>query len=243
MSKGIPQILCGDILLLNGIGITSKLNRGSQFALRLSRSKYTHVALCLGNNVIMHAMPDNGVHPIEANELLNNYGNKWIAIRNKKVAWEAKNDLPNVYKKALFHIGKPYKLLSLLKNRKIKKAAVCSNYISMFLDSLNVNVNRKPFNVMPSDFQKLLNTKDWEDVTDEHRNYYDLTKEHTCHAKHEIRSIEQSKDLASIVQNNLTSMKGIDDAFRCLNKALGIKTKHISIPIPKLDYDYWDVDD
>lgn len=232
------DIIFGDVLLLNGSGKPSKVNKFLQAKRRKNKANFSHVALCLSPNVVVHAMPKKGVHIVTFDSILDTFNEDWVVIRNKALSERAKEPLIGAQyaRDALYHLGKKYDLKTIFADKKLDDSVVCSNFVAACLNVHNVSVGKSIGDVLPVDFQQCLDTGEWEDVTLEHKEYY----EHGSNdfAVQQIENYYQSWANAQSLSKQYDSVLKSDQRLKKLDNIIGYKP----VELEKPEFGYHDTD-
>ncbi|MCG9677530.1 MULTISPECIES: YiiX/YebB-like N1pC/P60 family cysteine hydrolase [Vibrio] len=232
------DIIFGDVLLLNGVGKLSKPNKIFQTKRRKNEAAYSHVALCLGPNIVAHAMPKQGVHIVTFESILEEFGEDWMVIRNKTLAATAKDSVVGAEyaMDALYHLGKRYDLLTIFSGKKADESFVCSNFVAACLNTHNIKVGRTANDVLPVDFQLCLESDEWADVTSEHKGFY----KYSCndYAEQQIETYYQIWNNAKSLAKLYELARKFDEAHKRLDKIVGYQPVELEQP----DLGFWDTD-
>ena len=231
------RIKLGDILLLNGQGKTASCNRLAQSMITGENANYTHVALCIHDNLAIHAMPPKGVEPILIEELFKGYSD-WMAIRNTYVSNRADNEFSEMLLRATKDLEKPYALKSVLSSKHFDGAAVCSNYIASFLLHYGVNVSATVNSAIPLDFHDALTNGDWENVTQQHRDYYTSFGYDTDMALCTLEMIKMNRVDANLISSAHNAVDKLCDVLQPVNQFSSPE----ALKTPKPKFGYWDTD-
>jgi len=231
------NIIFGDVLLLNGSGKRSKINKFLQARRRKNEAGYSHVALCLSPNVIVHAMPHKGVHIVTFDSMLEEFSEDWVVIRNKALSERVKDPLieASYARDALYHLGKKYDLTTIL-DKNLDDSFVCSNFVAACLKVHKVEIGKSIGDVLPVDFQQCLATDEWMDVTSEHKEFY----KYSCneYAVQQIKDYYQIWANAQSLSKQYDSLLKLDEACKKLDNKLGYKP----VEIEKPKHGFWDTD-
>lgn len=167
----------GDIILTNSIGLSAEVNKLIQKGLYKANwnSKATHALLCYGNAIFCEATFNK---PLSAFSFQDDNRNsnkvEYRVIRNKKLK-ENRNKQEELKKEMEHHLLKEYKVNLLLKIfLKIsgkRSEMFCSQFVVEAFKKVGIDIikdlgrlGKNSNKVMPIDLEKLLETKDWEEV-------------------------------------------------------------------------------
>lgn len=232
------DIIFGDVLLLNGSGKCSKVNKFLQAKRRKNKADFSHVALCLSPNVVVHAMPEKGVHIVTFDSILEKFNEDWVVIRNKSLSERAKEPLIGAQyaRKALYHLGKKYDLKTIFADKKLDDSVVCSNFVAACLNVHDISVGKSIGDVLPVDFQQCLDTGEWEDVTSEHKEYYKHSSNEF--AVQQIESYYQSWANAQSLSKQYDAVLKVDQILKKIDNIVGYEP----VELEKPEFGYHDTD-
>ncbi|EHR0574038.1 hypothetical protein KS872_003810 [Vibrio parahaemolyticus] len=169
------NIRFGDVILFSNESNKKGMNKTSQSILRRADVEFSHVALCLTDNLVLHAMPKVGVE-LKTFESLNKEYGVYKVIRHQELG-EKSNDSANAARfmnNACFHLERPYDIKSVVSTKFKDGSIICSNLVATCLKEHGISVRKSESNVLPYDFQVLNESDGWSDVTEQHIEQYEI---------------------------------------------------------------------
>ena len=169
------NIRFGDVVLFSNEDDKKGKNKLSQSIIRKAQAEYSHVALCLSDNLVIHAIPDKGVELKTFKELVDEY-KVYKAIRHVVLGAKA-NDVElatSLMNDVCYNLDRPYGLKSLMDTDRSDGSIICSNLVATCLLEHDITIGKSSSNVLPYDFQILCESGDWIDVTKEHFELYEM---------------------------------------------------------------------
>ncbi|MHA2713052.1 hypothetical protein ACXZ7B_00010 [Vibrio owensii] len=169
------NICFGDVILFSHENEKKGMNKTSQSILRGADVEFSHVALCLTDNLVLHAMPKVGVELKTFKSLEEEYG-VYKVIRHHDLGIKS-SDFDNATKfmnDACFHLDRPYNVKSVISTEFKDGSIICSNLVATCLKEHDISVGKSESNVLPYDFQALTEADGWSDVTDQHIELYEM---------------------------------------------------------------------
>lgn len=230
--------LPGDIILIEPTKAPS-FNTSYQSAIRLRKSKYSHVAIVLDPGTIIHSMPKSGV----STELFSKFktqlkSRRFQVIRHvrmdksESLRFELRNRL-------LFYRRQKYNFLFSFGNS--KKTSYCSELAAKAYRDINISVCRKtPKRTLPIDLQPLLSNSEWINVTP----IYAPERTHTATALKSFfeksnalidESAELNFQLEDLMQESVRQQKNMLMMINELHAIFGLNEVKLDFP-----REYWD---
>jgi hypothetical protein len=244
--RAAPGPRDGDILLLNSDTSRGKQNKGAQSILLDRFVRYSHVALCVGLSLCIHADTASGVDFIDLKSLTETYSGEWRAIRHIEIAEIAARDLMSVQNAAQFYLGMPYlsDWRKFVGDTPIEAETFCSMFIRDVFGHLGINLFPGVTRPLPGHFQYLPEHElgVWTDVTAEHdygrrvlAKYPSLDEQAVamCASARRVRASQRdSLEMYALLQK--WHQVGVK-----FDEMLGVPSPP-DFPDPILTIDYWD---
>lgn len=230
-----------DIILTRSTGALSALNIVGQSAATLSRSRFTHVLVCVAPGTLVDALPKQGVqvrnvvHEVIAGRLtiaMCKAGYLKV-LRPTKFAEEQDGDdvqakMWTAFSTASEQLKKRYNKLFLVPNSsdaraKIAKDAFCSELVTLVLRPLDLlpKTFARPSGVLPVHFQSLESDPDWHDITSDIESWFATLEEWASSFNREdARSLAETMAQFNFSVQQLKAHRGFTDASAKLDAAL-----------------------
>lgn len=200
----------GDIVLVAGKKLLSKSLITMQKAIN-KESKYSHVAICIGTGLFIHAVNKKGVQIVTLNELFDDsIEDNWIVIRNNNIA--SQNNVI-IFQKSHYYVHQKYKFD--FKSDEKYNQSFCSELVVKLIREYDKDFFKQKSSkyIYPIHFQELVNiSNEWDYATNIYKDilYNDKFKSvkesidiHSEFIKSQSYSIIEHLKFANITQNGL----------------------------------------
>lgn len=162
-------IQAGDILIVKGKKLSSKILSLSQKFFIYPQNTSSHILISVGDGFYIHSTSEDGVHFITIKDLLPEIEPNFKAIRLKKINEKQYEELT---KKVMFYMGQVYNKTFFVPR---EDRSFCSELAAKIYDISGISIigGKSPHYVVPADFEKEADIEDeWENITEQTKQKY-----------------------------------------------------------------------